>query len=165
MDKLKGLDYDLRNKTYWQKVIDQADTKCGYSESKTNTLTCKDLSVKTNPSKQDLTLILSELFVWRYAWVYNDFALYMKFYDSLFQRFDGMKYEEFKQVKAQIFSKNERKHIFFSDIVVVPVKDEKKNLFEVTFEEKYQASSHSFTGAKKLLIQVSANQMKILKEL
>lgn len=160
----KKLDYDLRSKIYWKKIVSQADTTCGYVEAKTDTSTCTDSSVKNAISKKDLTLILSELYIWRYAWIYNDFDGYIKFYDSSFQRNDGMNFDTFKQYKMRIFSKKENKHIAFNNISILPSVDDPKNKFEVQFQEVYQSPSTTFNGVKKLTVTIDSNQMKILSE-
>ena len=119
----------------------------------------------TNPSKDDFVSILSSLYIWRYAWIYNDFDTYINFYDDTFQGNNNMKIEEFKQYKSRIFAKQEKKEIEFSDIMIKPYTADKKNLYEITFKEVYKSSSATFSGTKKLIIQVDKNQSKILSEI
>ena len=123
-----------------------------------------DTKIKTYPAKKDLTNILSNLYEWRYAWIYNDSDKYLSFYDSSFKRSDGMKFDEFKRYKAKLFSKNEQKSIDFSDVTVIPYPNYEKNLYEITFNEDYHSASTSFKGQKTLIVKYSNNEFKILTE-
>ena len=162
----KILDYQLGSKVYWKQVLNQADTRCGYIESTTDSFTCdKNTTKQINLSKDDFVNILSNLYVWRYAWIYNDFDAYIKFYDDAFQGENNIKIEEFKRNKSRIFAKKEKKNIEFSNITVKPYAADKKNLYEITFKEVYKSKSTSFSGTKKLIIQLDNNQSKILSEL
>jgi murein L,D-transpeptidase YafK len=157
----KKLDYDLGSRAYWKRVIDATDTTCGYIEDKNATSTCTD---KNLISKQELTVILADLYAWRYSWLYNDFAGYIKFYDTGFQRFDGMNLEQFKQYKQRIFGKKESKQIIMKNISITPSAENPKTQFEVKFQETYRSPSSTFSGVKTLLIKVDASGMKIIKE-
>jgi hypothetical protein len=162
----KILDYQLGSKVYWKQVINQADIRCGYIESTTDNLTCdNNITKQTNLAKDDFVIILSSLYVWRYAWIYNDFDAYIKFYDDTFQGNNNMNIEEFKKYKSRIFAKKEKKDIKFSDIRIIPYMADKKNLYEITFKEEYKSNSATFSGTKKLIIQVDNNQSKILSEI
>lgn len=114
--------------------------------------------------KHDLALILSEVYRWRYAWIYNDFKSYLNFYATDFRRFDGMDYETFKRYKTRIFAKNETKQIRFYNMAVVPYPGESESLFIVYFDEDYQSSSYHFTGQKGLIVRVAQGHMQILAE-
>ena len=162
----KILDYQLGSKVYWKQVLNQADTRCGYIESTTDSFTCdKNTTKQINLSKDDFVNILSNLYVWRYAWIYNDFDTYIKFYDDTFQGNNNMNIEEFKKYKSRIFAKKEKKDIKFSDIRIIPYTADKKTLYEITFKEEYKSSGATFSGIKKLIIQVDNNQSKILSEI
>lgn len=122
-----------------------------------------EAGVKTNIEKGTLSTILSQLYKWRYAWIYNDLETYLNFYDETFKRFDGMEFERFKQYKTRIFAKNEDKTIIFTNINVLPY-PETDNLYKITFKENYQSASFSFTGDKTLIVKLYENKISILTE-
>ncbi|MBD3795947.1 MAG: hypothetical protein IE881_08490, partial [Epsilonproteobacteria bacterium] len=122
-----------------------------------------EAGVKTNIDKNTLSTILSQLYKWRYAWIYNDLETYLNFYDQNFKRFDGMEFERFKQYKTRIFAKNEDKTIIFTNINVLPY-PETDNLYKITFKENYQSASFSFTGDKTLIVKLYENKISILTE-
>jgi len=123
-----------------------------------------DENVGLDVSKDILASILSQLFSWRYAWLKNNINDYLSFYDSSFIRFDGMRYTRFKQYKKRIFNKHEKKKIFFSNINIIPYPGKKKNLFMLSFYEKYHTSSYRFEGEKSLIIAFNHNKVKIITE-
>ncbi|WP_458574034.1 L,D-transpeptidase Cds6 family protein, partial [Helicobacter pylori] len=41
----------------------------------------------------------------------GDFERYMRFYNPNFTRYDGMKFNAFKEYKKRVFAKNEKKNI------------------------------------------------------
>ena len=127
-------------------------------------LIINDTEIKTYPSKNDLAVILSQLYQWRYSWIYNDLKKYLSFYDESFKRFDGMKIDEFKKYKTRVFNKNEKKTIEFTDISVIPYPNYEKNIYEISFIEKYKSESFSFSGNKKLIVKLNDSEIKILTE-
>lgn len=120
---------------------------------------------KTSTTSQIAT-IFSELFKWKMAWTISDTEAYFSFYDDNFIRFDGMKIGEFKSMKRSIFAKKEGKYIQFTDFEIVPYPsaDNKGNLFEVSFHQKYLTQTYKFDGEKTLLIRLDNDKMKILAE-
>jgi murein L,D-transpeptidase YafK len=123
-----------------------------------------DEEVNFNVSKDTLSSILSQLFTWRHAWLNNYIDKYLSFYDSSFIRYNGMKYSQFKKYKKRVFNKKEKKKIFFSNINVIPYPGKKKNLFMISFYEKYHTSSYHFEGEKSLIITFNHNKVKIITE-
>lgn len=119
--------------------------------------------VQENPPKEVLASILSELFKWRYAWIYSDTNSYLNFYTSDFVRDDGMSYEEFKNYKTRVFQKDEKKTIVFQNISVVPYPNN-ENVFKITFREQYRSDTFKFSGNKSLMVKLEANKMKIFIE-
>lgn len=119
--------------------------------------------VEQNISKETLTLILSELYKWRYAWLYNDIDTYLKAYAKDFRRFDGMTYDTFKNYKTRVFSKPGKKTIIFNDISVIPYPND-NNVYQITFNEKYISPTFRFAGSKSLMIRIKKNKMKIFTE-
>jgi murein L,D-transpeptidase YafK len=127
-------------------------------------LIINDTQIKIYPSKNELATILSDLYAWRYAWIYNDEQKYLSFYDSSFKRFDGMKIDDFKRYKTRIFAKNEEKTIDFKDLKIIPYPNYEKNLYAVSFTEDYHSNSLSFSGNKTLIVKVTNNVFKIVTE-
>ncbi len=120
--------------------------------------------IKKDISKNALASILSQLYKWRYAWLYNDIELYLSFYSDDFIRYDGMDFSKFKRYKTRIFRKIEKKTIIFTDINVVPYPNT-KNSYQITFKEYYKSKSFEFSGNKSLMIRVNkSNQIKIFTE-
>ncbi|MEA3522164.1 MAG: L,D-transpeptidase family protein [Campylobacterota bacterium] len=115
-------------------------------------------------SKESLASVLSQLFSWRYAWLKSNIDDYLSFYDPSFVRFDGMKYPKFKTYKQRIFKKKEKKDIFFSNINVISYPGSVKNLFQISFHEKYRTYSYHFEGEKTLIVKLVNNNIKIIAE-
>jgi murein L,D-transpeptidase YafK len=126
-------------------------------------LIINDKSVPENISKKKLSRVLANLFAWRYAWIYNDIHSYLNFYALDFKRFDGINFKQFKKYKTRIFHKQEKKTIIFNDINVIPYPDT-KNIFKITFKEKYKSNSFSFTGDKILIVKLTDNKFNIITE-
>ncbi|MEA3523435.1 MAG: L,D-transpeptidase family protein [Campylobacterota bacterium] len=114
--------------------------------------------------KKNLSTILSELFAWRYAWLYNEYKKYISFYDPSFIRFDGKDYKTFKRFKKRIFDYKDKKRILFSNIKVVPYPGEESNLYIIIFNEKYYSKRISFDGEKTLVVRLDSDSFKILSE-
>jgi murein L,D-transpeptidase YafK len=114
-------------------------------------------------NKAELTILLSELFKWRYSWIYNDINTYLNFYSQDFIRYDGMKYNTFKNYKKRIFNKNEKKTIKFTNINIIKYPNT-QNLYRITFHEAYRAPSFTFSGNKTLMVKLENNNMKIITE-
>ncbi|MFT7859392.1 MAG: L,D-transpeptidase family protein [Sulfurimonas sp.] len=119
--------------------------------------------LQTKVPKEKLSSILAQLYKWRYAWIYNDLNSYLSFYDENFERFDGMDKEKFTKYKTRIFSKQENKTILFTNLNVVPYPDT-DDLYKITFKEKYNSDSFSFTGDKVLIVKFKNSKISILTE-
>ncbi|MDE5602927.1 MAG: L,D-transpeptidase family protein, partial [Helicobacter sp.] len=121
-------------------------------------------------SKEDLAIILADLFTWRESWINNDAETYLSFYDKEFIRYDRQKYKEFAETKRRIFKKNESKKIEFSQINISPYpNDEERNLFRIGYHQDYKAYlgsrlNYSSNGAKELYIELKNGKMQILAE-
>jgi len=114
-------------------------------------------------SKEKLALLLSNLYKWRYAWLYSDIHSYLEFYADDFIRFDGMKYKEFKRYKTRVFKQHGKKTIIFNNISVVPYPDT-TDIYQITFEETYRSPTFRFKGGKSLMVKIVNNKMKIFTE-
>lgn len=121
-------------------------------------------------TKEELSMILSSLFQWKEAWARGDFERYMRFYNPNFTRYDGMKFNAFKEYKKRVFAKNEKKNIAFSSINVIPYPNsQNKRLFYVMFDQDYKAYqqnklSYSSNSQKELYIEIENNQVSIIME-
>lgn len=128
------------------------------------------LLVIDNKPKESLnipySMIMAQLYKWRFAWKYNDFQSYLSFYDTTFVRHDGMEYYDFKTYKQRIFDKKESKEILFTNLNIIPYPGERSNLFMVTFNETYSSENHRFSGPKILLLLLNTDQsISIVSEL
>lgn len=70
-----------------------------------------DTKIKQNISKETLTSILSQLYLWRYTWIYDDIDGYLSFYAPSFVRSDGMSLDSSKNIKLE-FLRRLRKKLF-----------------------------------------------------
>ncbi|NOQ30726.1 MAG: L,D-transpeptidase family protein [Helicobacteraceae bacterium] len=124
-----------------------------------------DDSVNIKVNKESLASILSGVFAWRYAWLYNDIDTYLSFYHSKFSRFDGVRKVPFSAYKKRVFAKKESKRIIFKNIAIVPYPGEKKGLFMITFDESYITKTYIFNGEKTLIAKLDKNNnFRILAE-
>jgi murein L,D-transpeptidase YafK len=127
-------------------------------------LIINDKEIEQNIKKETLASLLSELYKWRYTWLYNDLDGYLNFYSNDFVRYDGVKYERFKRYKTRVFQKNEKKTIIFTNINIVPYPST-KDIFQITFKEYYKSDSFEFSGDKTLMVRLNNNnKMKIFTE-
>ena len=130
----------------------------------TNTLLIIDKDkVEKNISKNKLATILSQLYMWRYTWLYNDIDGYLKFYSRNFIKNDTMDIEKFKRYKTRIFNKKEKKIIIFKHINVIPYPNT-SDVYQITFREIYKSDSFKFTGDKTLIVKMDDDKMKIFTE-
>lgn len=114
-------------------------------------------------SKERLANILSQLYAWRYAWLYNDIDSYLSFYDQEFKRYDGMVRERFVKYKTRVFAKDEAKTILFQNLNVLPYPNQ-SDTYKIMFKEIYKSESFSFTGNKVLIVKLVENKLQILTE-
>lgn len=127
-------------------------------------LIINEAKVKHEISKESLAMLLSQLYKWRYSWLYNDIKAYLAFYAPEFRRHDGMSRDDFVLYKTRVFAKNESKTILFQNLNVIPYPGT-KNTFKVTFDESYKSPSYSFEGEKSLIVKLKENRLQIITEL
>ncbi len=146
-------------------AIKNANIKCldRNINIKETVLIIKEKSHTISASKERLTNVLSQLYAWRYAWIYNDTKKYLSFYDSSFKRFDGLNLRNFKKYKTRIFNKKESKTIIFKNINVIPYPN-KTDTYKITFNEIYKSGSFSFIGEKSLIAKLQNSHLKIITE-
>lgn len=112
---------------------------------------------RQNISKETLTSILSQLYAWRYAWIYDDIKGYLNFYSPNFIRNDGMNLSEFSKYKTRVFKKVEKKSIIFNDISILPYPNT-QNIYQINFKEFYKSDTFKFTGSKTLIIELDKDE-------
>ena len=126
-------------------------------------LIINDKKIPQNIDKNSLAILLSQLYNWRYSWIYSDVDKYLSFYDSSFVRVDGMDYTRFAKYKKRVFAKNEKKEILFTKINVIPYPNT-DDIYKISFKEDYRSTSFSFSGDKVLIVKLQNNSMKIITE-
>ena len=130
----------------------------------TNTIIIINPSEHIKTTKEKLNLLLTQLYKWRYSWLYSDIQTYLSFYADDFTRFDGMKIDQFSKYKTRIFKKNEKKTILFSDINIIPYPNT-NDIYQITFKEYYKSSTFEFRGDKMLMVRIDkSNNFKIFVE-
>ena len=113
--------------------------------------------------KENLALILANLYEWRYAWLYSDIDLYLSFYAKDFKRFDGMTLSPFTHYKKRIFNKKGKKTILFHNISVIPYPNT-EDIYQIMFDEIYRSSTFQFSGKKSLMVKIKNKKIEILTE-
>jgi len=142
--KMKNLD----------KTINIENSVLVISEKKLNTVT-----------KDDMSIVLSNIYKWRDAWKESDLLNYLSFYDQSFKKSNGQTLEKFSNYKKRDFNKNEKKIIEFSNINIIPYpNDLNKKLFKVVMDEVYKTKRHKFEGKKELYVEILDGRISILTE-
>ncbi len=118
---------------------------------------------KKDIDKATLSVILSELYSWRFSWIYNDIKSYLNYYSPEFVRYDGMNYKRFQKYKRRIFQKEEKKEIIFNNLNVLPYPNS-SNIYKISFQEKYRSKNFEFTGDKVLVVKYENSKIKIITE-
>ena len=116
-------------------------------------------------SKETIVILLSNLYGWRKSWKENDIEQYLSYYNETFKRTDGLNLKRFKRYKKRIFKKQEQKQILFTDINIIPYPlNNQKNVFLISFLEKYSSKSFQFDGEKELYVHLDNGIFSILAE-
>lgn len=165
---IHGLPADAKREPYTRGciAIENGDLECmDRNLNYQHALLVIDQHLKIQTKQEDLTAILSQLFSWRYAWVYNDLDAYLGFYSDEFVRYDGMNIDRFRSFKKTIFNRNDEKEILFKNIAVIPYPGEDPKLYAVLFDEEYRSSRHAFSGKKGLILRLDGNgRIQIIAE-
>jgi len=116
-------------------------------------------------SKDDMSIVLSNIFKWRDAWIESDITSYLSFYAKDFKKSNGQSFKKFAHYKKRVFNKNEKKTIEFYNINIIPYpNDLNKKLFKVVMDENYKTKNHVFNGKKELYVEVLDDKISILTE-
>jgi len=116
-------------------------------------------------SKDDISIVLSNIFAWRDSWKESDIDGYLGFYSNDFKRANGQSFNEFSAFKTRLFKRNEKKIIEFTNINVIPYpNDMDKNLFKVIMDEIYKTKTYQFKGKKELYLEILDGKIAILSE-
>ncbi len=123
-----------------------------------------------NPNKnikkanmEDMASILSELYKWRYSWIYDDIDEYLSFYSDNFIKSNGMTINSFKKYKKRVFAKKEKKTIVFKDLNIIPYPNS-IDTYQITFKELYKSESFEFAGNKTLIVILNNKKIQIFTE-
>jgi len=115
--------------------------------------------------KQDISLVMSNIFSWKDAWKRSDLDKYLTFYDKNFKRSNGQNLDKFTKHKKRVFKRKEKKIIKFTNINIIPYpNDENKKIFKVIMDEVYKTQNYKYNGKKELYVEVLNNKFKILTE-
>jgi len=119
-------------------------------------------------SKNDLAIILQKIYQWLDAWQKKDFKKYIEFYSKKmkYRKKDSFKnFNWFKKYKREIFKKAGQIQIFASKINIAPYPNAlNKELFLITFNEKYRSKTFNWTGQKTLIIELKNKTFQIILE-
>jgi len=116
-------------------------------------------------NKKNISIILKDLFKWRYAWKYNDLDTYLSFYDKQnFKKDNKIDFNAFVEMKKQIFSRQKNKVIKFKNLEIIPYPSKDKNLYEVLFDEYFKANGSLYQGKKILYLRLIDNKISIFLE-
>ncbi|PIF04910.1 MAG: hypothetical protein CSA86_00235 [Arcobacter sp.] len=142
--KIKNLD----------KTINIENSVLVISEKKLNTVT-----------KEDISIVLSNIFKWRDAWIKSNITSYLSFYNKKFKKSNGQNFQKFLEYKKRVFLKNEKKTIRFSNINIIPYPNElNKKIFKIVMDELYRTKNYKFDGKKELYVEIVNNKISILTE-
>lgn len=141
--------------------LTKLEKSINYDES---VLLISNSSVK-DATKDEVSTVLSFIYLWRDAWKKSDVNTYLSFYSKDFKKSNGANFDDFKKYKTRIFSKNEEKMIEFSNINIMPYPNSlNKRMFKVIMDEDYKTNTMVFNGKKELYIELREGKVSILTE-
>ena len=116
-------------------------------------------------TKKEISIILKEIFKWRYAWKYNDLDTYLSFYDKKnFKKENRYTFTYFSYMKNKIFQNQKQKILKFKDLKIIPYPSKNKNIYKVSFYEIFKANGHTFEGNKIIYLRLKNNKIQIFLE-
>jgi len=125
------------------------------------------ISTKNLPTtnKKKISIILKEIFRWRFAWKYNDLDTYLSFYDKKhFKKENRYGFSYFSFMKKQIFARQKSKILKFENLQIIPYPSVDDNIYKVSFYEHFKSGNKTFNGDKVLYIKLINNKIKIFLE-
>ncbi len=132
---------------------------------KKSILIIEDKPGDTTVSKNDISIILSQIFLWKEAWKSNNLEKYLSFYSDEFKKSNQSNLQDFIAYKTRIFAKNEQKEIQFSKINITPYPNYLgKTMFKINLFEQYHTKWYQFIGYKDIYIELINDKIKILNE-
>jgi len=116
-------------------------------------------------TKQNIAIILKQIFKWRYAWKYNKLNTYLSFYDkNIFKKANTYSFKEFAQMKKRIFNKQTNKILKFKNLKIIPYPNKNNNIYQVSFYEIFHSGNSHFEGKKTLYLKLKNNKISIFLE-
>ena len=130
-----------------------------------NSILIIDTNNLPTTNKKNISIILKELFKWRYAWKYNKLNSYLSFYDKKnFKKENRFGFNYFAYIKKKIFARQKSKIIKFSNLEIIPYPSKDKNLYKVDFDEYFKSGNTIFQGKKILYLRLINNKISIFLE-
>ena len=155
---IHGLPYNKKRDNFTKGCVALDNTKLETLNSKINYKNSIILLSETklrDTTTDDISNILSQIYIWKEAWQKSDIKQYLSFYDKDFKKTNGMNFDKFSQYKARIFKRTKKKSIYFKNINISPyANNNNKILFKVVIDEDYKAKYYKFKGKKELYIEL-----------
>jgi len=130
-----------------------------------NSILIIDTNHLPQTNKQKISIILKEIFKWRYAWKYNDLKTYLSFYDDKnFKKNNKYNFQTFAKMKKFIFKHQKNKQIKFKNLKIIPYPSKDKNIYKVSFYEIFKTKHKHFEGDKILYLKLINNKISIFLE-
>ena len=130
-----------------------------------NSILIIDTNNLPTTNKQKISIILKEIFKWRYAWKYNNLHTYLSFYDKKnFKKENRYGFKYFAYMKEKIFKYQKQKILKFKNLKIIPYPSKDKNIYKVSFYEIFKSGNHSFEGEKILYLKLLNNKISIFLE-
>ncbi|MEA3512863.1 MAG: L,D-transpeptidase family protein [Campylobacterota bacterium] len=165
---IHGLPLDQSREEYTKGCIALDNTEIKKLDSSINidnsVLVISQNKLKPVP-KDDISLIMSNIFKWKDSWKKSDIDTYLSFYDKNFKKSNGDSLKKFSRYKKTIFKRKEKKTIIFNNINIIPYpNDENKKIYKVVLDEIYKTKNYKFEGKKELYVEILNNNFTILTE-
>lgn len=117
--------------------------------------------IDTAIKKIDLVEVESFINFWKTSWEQQNFESYINYYSLKFKNNNGQNFQQWKaHRKPRVTNKDK------IEITLINVKiKELNNGFEVSFIQEYKSGNMDSTTNKKLIIDTSDNELKIINEI
>ncbi len=112
-----------------------------------------------------ISIILKNIFKWRYDWKYNKLKNYLSFYDKdVFKKENKYNFKQFAAMKKEVFSHQKNKIIKFKNIKIIPYPSKYKNIYRVSFDEYFKSNDSKYQGKKIIYLRLIDNNISIFLE-